>query len=189
VTSATVTGKPVILVFGDSLSVGYGVPLERGWVNLLTEKLLKKKYNYKVINASISGDTTQSGLSRLPNAIKLYKPSIIVLELGGNDGLRGLPLVQVKKNLNQMLVMLRNDNIKVLLIGIRLPPNYGPAYTKLFHQLYKDLSKSNNIDLLSFMLEGVAGYEKYMQDDGVHPNTKAQSLVLKNIYQRLKGLL
>lgn len=181
--------KPVIMVFGDSLSAGYGIPLKKSWVSLLQARLDKNKYRYKVVNASISGDTSSSGLSRLPTALVVHKPEIVILELGGNDGLRGLPIEQTKKNLNHMLKILKSKEIKILLVGIRLPPNYGPVYTQTFQMIYKDLARIHKVHLLGFLLEGVAGYKNYMQDDGIHANSEGQPKINNNIWKKLEPLL
>ena len=188
-TPVSQAGKRVVMVFGDSLSAGYGVPLERAWVRLLENKLQRQGRRYQVVNASISGDTTQSGLARLPAALAMHRPEIVVLALGGNDGLRGLSVAQIRQNLHAMLVLLEQKKIKVLLVGVRLPPNYGPVYTKQFHQVYSQLGRRHGVRLLEFMLEGVAGYKQYMQPDGVHPNVSAQPLVMENIYKHLEPLL
>jgi acyl-CoA thioesterase-1 len=178
-----------IVVFGDSLSVGHGVPLNKGWAFILQQQLQKQKLPYRLVNASIGGDTTSSGVVRLPRALKKHKPVIVVLELGGNDGLRGLSLQQTRQNLDKMIVLIKQKKIKLLLVGIKLPPNYGPAYTEKFHQIYFDLARKHNVPLLPFMLDGVAGYKKLMQEDGIHPNTRAQPLVFNNIWKYLQKLI
>ncbi len=177
------------MVFGDSLSAGYGIPLQRSWVRLLANRLRQDGYDYHVVNASISGDTTQSGLSRLPAALRLHRPELVVLALGGNDGLRGLPITQIRRNLQAILDLLVRNKVRVLLVGVRLPPNYGPVYTREFQQVYTQLARQYRLRLLAFMLDGVAGYRRYMQADGVHPNVDAQALVFANIYKNLKPLL
>ncbi len=177
------------MVFGDSLSAGYGVPLERAWVSLLEKKLQRQGRRYQVVNASISGDTTQSGLARLPAALAMHRPEVVILALGGNDGLRGLSVAQIRQNLHAMLVLLEKKKVKVLLVGVRLPPNYGPVYTRQFHQVYSQLARQHKLRLLEFMLQGVAGYKQYMQPDGVHPNVSAQPLVMENVYRHLQLLL
>ena len=178
-----------IVVFGDSLSMGHGVPYNKGWAFILQQHLAKQKPPYRLINASIGGDTTSSGVVRLPQTLARHQPAVVVLELGGNDGLRGLSLEQTRNNLDKMITMIKQKHIRLLLVGIRLPPNYGQDYTKKFHQIYHDLAAKHAVPLLPFMLEGVAGYKALMQQDGIHPNTKAQQLVFENVWKYLQKLL
>ncbi len=178
-----------ILVLGDSLSMGHGLAHKQGWVDLMQERLIKLKYPYQVINASIGGDTTSSGLARSVVDIEKYQPSIILIELGGNDGLRGLSLVQTEENLDKIIDLAKKKKAQILLLGIEIPPNYGPLYTTKFKQIYKDLAKKHNIEHLPFLLEGIAGNKNLMQADGIHPNQKAQHKVLANVWPKLKPLL
>ncbi len=181
-----------ILVFGDSLSASYGLPQGQGWVALLETKLAQNqagKTTYKVINASISGETTSGGLARFSAALATHKPNIVILELGANDGLRGLPIAEMQANLNQMIAQANAKKIKVLLIGMKIPPNYGLKYTKNFSTAYINLAKQHNIALVPFLLEGVAGKPELIQADGLHPLAVAQPALLDNVWAQLKGLL
>jgi acyl-CoA thioesterase I len=178
-----------ILVFGDSLSAGYGVPQEQGWVALLEQRVIKQKLNFSVINASISGETTSGGLARFAEALKTHKPNIVILELGANDGLRGLPVKEMQANLSQMIAQAKTVKAKVLLIGMKIPPNYGLKYTKNFTQMYVNLAKQHKIALAPFLLEGVAGKPELIQTDGLHPTAAAQPVLLENVWVQLKNLL
>jgi acyl-CoA thioesterase-1 len=179
-----------ILVFGDSLSAAYGLSSpERGWVSLLDSRLKAERYPYQVVNASISGETTAGGLSRLKQAIAQHQPSILILELGANDGLRGLPVDAMQKNLTKMLTLAKQNNLKVILVGMRIPPNYGPQYTQAFHASYATLAKQFNVSLVPFLLENVAGKPDLNQDDGLHPTADAQPIILNTIWATLQTLL
>ena len=181
-----------ILVFGDSLSASYGLPQGQGWVALLEAKLAQNqasKTTYKVVNASISGETTSGGLARFSTALTTHKPNIVILELGANDGLRGLPIAEMQANLNQMIAQAKTAKAKVLLIGMKIPPNYGLKYTKNFSALYTNLAKQHNIAFVPFLLEGVAGKPELIQADGLHPLAVAQPALLGNVWAQLKGLL
>ena len=177
-----------IAVFGDRLSTGYGIKGDKSWVTLLQKKLNKQGIESKVNNASISGDTTSNGLNRLKNVLAL-KPDIIIIELGGNDGLRGLSLKYMRANLNAMIQQSIETGTEVLLIGMRLPANFGPAYTEKFHQIYFDLAEQLNVTLVPFLMEGVALDKTLMQADGIHPNEKAQSKLLDNVWLQLEPML
>jgi acyl-CoA thioesterase I len=178
-----------ILVFGDSLSAAYGLSTQQGWVALMEERLKNERYPYQVVNASISGETTAGGLSRLKQAIEQQKPSIMILELGANDGLRGLPVDAMQQNLTKMLEMAKQNNIQVLLVGMRIPPNYGPQYTQAFHQSYPKLAQQFKVKLVPFLLENVAGNRALNQDDGLHPTAEAQPIILETIWAGLKTML
>ncbi len=181
-----------ILVFGDSLSASYGLPQGQGWVALLEAKLAQNqasKTTCKVVNASISGETTSGGLARFSTALTTHKPNIVILELGANDGLRGLPIAEMQANLNQMITQAKTAKAKVLLIGMKIPPNYGLKYTKNFSTTYINLAKKHNIALVPFLLEGVAGKPELIQADGLHPLAVAQPALLDNVWAQLKGLL
>lgn len=180
---------PVILVLGDSLSAAYGMDQNAGWVSLLQKRLTEQSYDYRVVNASISGATTRGGLSRLDQALQAHSPAIVILELGANDGLRGLTLQEMRGNLAAIIEQSRRNRVNVLLVGMRLPPNYGPAYTKKFHDTYVDLANRYRIPLVPFMLEGVATDFSLMQSDGLHPNAEAQPRVLENVWKHLRGML
>jgi acyl-CoA thioesterase-1 len=185
----TLAENPKIMIYGDSLSAAYGIPQQQGWVSLLQKKLASEHYQYEVINASISGETTSGGVSRINNALKQVKPSIVIIELGANDGLRGLPIQEMTTNLETIIQQSKESGAKLLLVGMRIPPNYGPQYTKLFSQSYVKLSQAHQIPLVPFMLENIAAKANLIQDDGLHPNAVAQPMVLDNIWPHLKKLL
>jgi acyl-CoA thioesterase-1 len=178
-----------ILVLGDSLSAGYGVKVDATWVALLEQRLAKQGYGYRVVNASISGETTGGARSRLPRALELHKPAIVVIELGGNDGLRGLPLKQVRDNFEYLIQTSQAARAKVVLVGMRMPPNYGPEYANSFHALYGELAKKYDVPLVDFFLDGVALDDTLMQADGIHPNATAQPKLLDNLWPALSKVL
>lgn len=179
-----------ILVFGDSLSAAYGLASPaQGWVSLMEQRLKAERYPYQVVNASISGETTAGGLSRLKQAIDQQKPSILILELGANDGLRGLPVDAMQQNLTNMLTIAKQNKMKVVLVGMRIPPNYGPQYTQAFHDSYATLAKQFNVSLVPFLLENVAGKPTLNQDDGLHPTAAAQPIILNTVWTALRTLL
>jgi acyl-CoA thioesterase I len=181
---------PTILVFGDSISAGYGLPrVEQGWVALLQAKLMKEGYGYEVVNASVSGETTAGGLGRLPRALSLHHPSIVILELGGNDGLRALPIEQMRTNLARMLDLAKGAGAKVLLVGMRIPPNYGQKYTDEFAAVYAELARDQHVPLVPFLLKDVALRPDLMQADGVHPVEEAQPLLLAAVWPTLEPVL
>jgi acyl-CoA thioesterase I len=183
------SSAPVVLVFGDSLSAGYGIRIDQGWVSLLAQKIEHEGYGFRVVNASVSGETSAGGLARLPRALSLQQPRIVLLELGANDGLRGLPLEQTRDNLDRMITLLRAQHIAVLLLGLRLPPNYGERYTGGFMSMYQGIADRQHIALLPFLLENVALTPGLMQADGLHPNEKGQPLLLDNVWPRLVPML
>lgn len=180
---------PVILVFGDSLSAAYGIPAEQGWVSLLQRRLAERGYPHQVINASISGDTTSGGLSRLPAALEQHRPALIILELGANDGLRGQPPMVMNRNLARMIELSQQAGAQVLLAEMRIPPNYGPLYTQKFQTSFGELAKRYDIPLIPFMLEGVAGNPALIQDDGLHPRAEGQPRILENVWKVLESVL
>jgi acyl-CoA thioesterase-1 len=183
-------GAPVILVFGDSISAGFGLSnVDQGWVALLQTRLKQQEYGYQVINASVSGETTAGGLARLPRALTLHHPKVVILELGGNDGLRALPLAQMRANLVQMADLAAAEGAQVLLLGMRIPPNYGPEYAEGFHSTYTDLAREKKLPLVPFLLNGIALEPKLMQADGIHPNAEGQPLLLDNVWPALRPLL
>jgi len=181
--------NPVILVVGDSLSAGYGVAVDATWVALLQQRLAAQGYGYRVVNASISGDTTGAARTRLPRALELHKPAIVILELGGNDGLRGLPVRTVRENFEFLIEHSQAAGAKVVLVGMRMPPNYGAAYADGFHALYGELASRYRTPLLGFFLEGVALDDKLMQADGIHPTAAAQPRLLDNLWPVLSQVL
>ena len=180
---------PTIMVFGDSLSAEYGLKRGTGWVSLLQDRLKRSGFPHLVSNASISGETTAGGLSRLPAALKRVKPDFVILELGGNDGLRGLPVASTKKNLAQMVAMTRASGAIPLLVGIRVPPNYGPQYVRQFDGLFQELARANETALVPFLLDGIAENPAMFQPDGIHPNEAAQPRLLDNVWPTLNRLL
>ena len=178
-----------ILIVGDSLSAGYGVDEQQSWVALLEKQLAAEGYGYRVINASISGDTTSGGLRRLPRALDQHMPGIVVIELGGNDGLRGTPIMVIKQNLAAMIEMSQDIGAKVLLAGMRMPPNYGSAYTEEFAGVYSDLAEEYDTGLIEFFMHNVALEPTLMQADGIHPNTAGQPVLLDNVWPELATLI
>ncbi len=171
-----------LLVIGDSLSAGYGIDLEDGWISLLQNRLAQQDYGYRVINASISGDTTTGGLTRLPRALELHQPDIVLIELGGNDGLRGTPIFVMKNNLAAMIEAAQETGAQVVLAGMRIPPNYGADYAEEFAAVYPDLAAEYETALIDFFLAGVALEPDMMQTDNIHPNQKGQPLLLENAW-------
>ena len=181
---------PVILVFGDSISAGYGLgSVEQGWVELLKMRLKTQGYGYQVVNASVSGETTAGGLARLPRALGVHHPRIVVLELGGNDGLRALPIPQLRANLKQMVDLAEAAGAKVLLLGMRMPPNYGPDYTEQFRLSFSQLASDGKLPLVPFLLKDIALVPKLMQGDDIHPNEQGQPILLENVWPMLMPLL
>lgn len=174
--------KPVILVLGDSLSAEYGLPRGTGWVNLMEDQLSRRKSPWSVFNASISGETSSGGLSRLPNLLAQKKPGLVVIELGANDALRGLPVNQTEANLRKMVQMSKHSGAKVLLCGIQIPSNYGQTYTAQFKNLYPQIANQEGVELMPFFLEGVATKPELFQADRLHPNVDAQSIIFKNVW-------
>src|ERR1700722_18493282 len=181
---------PVILVFGDSISAGYGLArVDQGWVALLQTRLKDQGYGYQVINASVSGETTAGGLARLPRALMLHQPKIVILELGGNDGLRALPIAQMRANLVRMIDLASAAGAKVLLLGMRMPPNYCADYTEQFSSVYSDLARDKKLPLVPFLLNDIALSPTLMQADGIHPNELGQPKLLANVWPALQPLL
>jgi len=185
------SNAPLILVFGDSLSAEYGLRRGSGWVALLQDQLKKEGFPHRIMNASISGETTAGGLSRLPSTLKKHQPEIIIFELGANDGLRGLPVSQTEKNLRSMTQLADSVGAKSLIVGIKLPPNYGQQYLKQFESVFLSVAQSIQAPLVPFMLAGIADNPKMFQSDGIHPNEQAQKPIFDNIWPTLlsSGLL
>jgi acyl-CoA thioesterase-1 len=190
-TAATARAETAtILVFGDSISAGYGLAdLSQGWVALLQKQLRESGYGYEVVNASVSGETTAGGLTRLPRALALHHPQIVIIELGGNDGLRALPIPAMQANLGAMAQLSRKAGAQVLLLGMRMPPNYGPDYTAQFFGTYAVVAKEFKLPLVPFLLDGVALTPSLMQADDIHPNAQGQPRLLANVWPALKPLL
>lgn len=178
-----------LLVLGDSLSAEYGLQRGTGWTGLLQQRLQQSKADYRVVNASISGDTTIGGRNRLPALMTQHKPEVLVIELGANDALRGLPLKTSQDNLQAMIDLARQQKAKVLLVGMQIPPNYGPDYTRRFAGMYQDLAKSNKVALVPFFFEGIAADLSLFQADRIHPNEQAQPRLLDNVWPHLKPLV
>jgi acyl-CoA thioesterase-1 len=178
-----------ILILGDSLSAGYGIDPAVGWASLLAKRLKAGKYDYRVVNASISGDTSSNGLSRLPTALTAAHPEITIIELGGNDGLRGLAPDQIKKNLTSLIALAKQAGSKVLVVGVRIPPNYGLAYTQQFEGVYQDLAKMGGVTVVPLFLKGIDDHAGWIQADGIHPTQDAQTKMLDNVWVGLKALL
>jgi acyl-CoA thioesterase-1 len=180
---------PVILVIGDSLSAGYGLTPGQGWVALLQQRLKKQGYGHRVVNASVSGETTDGGVARIDRALSTHRPGIVIIELGGNDGLRGLPVTRVEANLALLVTKSRAAGADVLLLAVQVPSNYGPQYTNSFQQIYRDLAVKYRIGVASLMNPQVALDLAYFQADGIHPNARAQPLLLDNVWVKLSPLL
>jgi acyl-CoA thioesterase I len=184
-----VASDRTILVFGDSLSAALGLRPEQGWVELLARRLQSQGYGYEVVNASVSGETSSGGLQRLPRALELHRPVMVVLELGANDGLRGLPVDELRANLAKMVHLSQGAGARVLLVGIRIPPNYGPRYGDQLAAVFPELAAQNHLPLVPFLLQGVALNPGLMQEDGMHPNAAGEPVVLDNVWLHLKPLL
>ncbi|WP_165681310.1 arylesterase [Metapseudomonas otitidis] len=178
-----------VLVVGDSISAALGLETSQGWVSLLQKKLDSERIDHRVVNASISGDTSAGGAARLPALLGEHKPEVVIIELGGNDGLRGQPPAQLQQNLASMVEQSRQAGSKVLVLGMRLPPNYGKRYTDAFARVFSDVAKEQQVPLVPFFLEGVGGVEGMMQADGIHPAAGAQPKLLENVWPSLQPLL
>ena len=178
-----------ILVFGDSLSAGYGLPTGSGWVTLLEQRLKRDRLDYAVVNASISGETTLGGRNRIVAVLTEHRPAVVVVQLGANDGLRGNSIEATRRNLIAIVEASRKAGAKVLLVGMRIPPNYGPVYTRRFEAMFAEVARQQNASLVPFMLQGFADKREWFQSDGIHPAAQAQPRILDNIYRRLRALL
>jgi len=184
-----VASDHTILVLGDSLSAALGIRPEQGWVALLAQRLQAQGYGYQIVNASVSGETTSGGLERLPRALQLHQPGTVILELGANDGLRGLPVDETRENLAHMVRLSQAAGARVLLVGMRIPPNYGPRYTEAFARMFPELANQYHLPLVPFLLEKVALDPTRMQQDGMHPNARGEPPVLDTLWPYLKPLL
>ena len=182
----TLAATPTILVYGDSLSAAYGIPREQGWVTLLQRRLQNQGFPHQVVNASISGETTSGGLSRMQSTLNQYQPEIVLIELGANDGLRGLPLSDMQHNLTAMIEASQAVKARVVLLGMMIPPNYGQQYTKAFAESYPRLAQRYRLPLVTFFLDGVAGNPALVLDDGLHPSVAAQAKILDNVWKVLQ---
>ncbi|NYT86117.1 arylesterase [Pollutimonas harenae] len=181
--------QPAVLVLGDSLSAEYGLPRGSGWVSVIDQRLDEQNIPYQIHNSSISGDTSSGGLSRLPAALEQYKPSIVIIELGANDALRGLPLSMTEKNLSKMIELSKQAHARVLLLGMQIPPNYGRKYTEQFQSLYQQLAERHGIQLTPFLLDGIAADRSRFQADGIHPNEASQVVLADNVWGQLAPML
>lgn len=188
ITTAGAQAK-TILVLGDSLSAGYGIASGTGWVDLLQATLPGRHPHYQIINASISGETTGGAAKRLPSLLNEYRPDIVIVELGGNDGLRGHPVAVIRRNLVSITESILETNATPILLGIKIPPNYGPQYTRAFHDTYLEIAQEYQIPLVPFLLDGIATDATLMQQDGIHPNSKAQEKLLQNVLAGLEPVL
>ena len=187
--SAMAAGKPVLLVMGDSLSAGYGLDTGSGWVALLQKRLHDRHMDWRVVNASISGETTAGGVSRLPTLLGRDQPKVVVVELGGNDALRGLSLAATESNLRSIVSACQLSGARVLLVGMRIPPNYGPAYTKGFEAIFPRVAQLQHTPLVPFLLAGVVGHPDWFQSDDIHPTARAQPVMLDTVWPKLEPLL
>ncbi len=178
-----------LLVLGDSISAEYGLPRHTGWISLLQQRLASEKFNVAIINASISGETTAGGLTRVPALLQQHKPSVVIVELGGNDGLRGLSLAATQSNLRAMLRAAERAGARVLLLGMQVPPNYGPDYSKRFQAMYQGLAREPGVKLLPFFFAGLEDTDSFFQPDRIHPNQRAQAILLDNVWPALKPML
>ena len=188
--AATASSKPkIVLVVGDSLSAGYGIDIERAWPTLLDRRLQTEGYGYRVVNASVSGETSAGADTRVAHLLELHRPAIMILEIGANDGLRGLPLTQTRQHLTSILDKAAARKVRTLLVGMRMPPNYGARYTEGFYSLFADLAATRQLAWVPFLLEGVALDPQLIQTDGLHPTAAAQPQLLDNVWQALRPML
>jgi acyl-CoA thioesterase-1 len=189
VSDAAGASDRTVLVLGDSLSAGYGLKPAQGWVALLEKRLQAQGYEYRVVNASVSGETSGGGLQRLPRTLETHKPAVVIIELGANDGLRGLPVALTRDNLTKSVETVRHSGARVLLVGMRLPPNYGPRYTNDFMSMYRQIATASRVALVPFLLQSVALKPALMQADGLHPTAQAQAALLETVWPQLAPLL
>lgn len=178
-----------MLVFGDSLSAGYGIDVAQSWPALLQSRLESQGYEHRVINASISGETTEGGVTRIASTLEHFNPELVILELGGNDGLRGFPPERMKANLQTIIETARANGAAIVMLGIRIPSNYGPRYTRDFENVYRELAEQSGVLWIEFFMGGIAFDEKLMQDDGIHPNARAQPILLDNAWPIIRQAL
>jgi len=187
--SAHADGAPTVLIFGDSLSAGFGIDVDQSWAALLQQRLEDQGYEHRVVNASISGETTEGGAAQIDNAIATFSPVLIILELGGNDGLRGFPPSRIKSNLKAIALRARDSGASVVLLGIRIPTNYGARYTQAFEAVYQEVAAELEIRWIEFFMDGVALNDDLLQEDRIHPNAAAQPLLLNNAWPIIRATL
>lgn len=180
---------PTVLIFGDSLSAGYGIDVDQSWAALLQSRLAEQGYEHQVVNASISGETTEGGAERIATALANFEPELIILELGGNDGLRGFPPERMQLNFDRIITASKSSGAAVVLLGIRIPANYGPRYTAAFERVFRDTAAEHDIPWIEFFMDGIALNEELMQSDGIHPNAEAQPLLLDNAWPMIEQAL
>jgi acyl-CoA thioesterase-1 len=178
-----------VLVLGDSISAAYGIQREAGWVALLERRLKQLNPNHAVVNASVSGETTGGGLARLPGALERHRPQIVLIELGGNDALRGYPIATIEQNLDRMAAAVTAAGAHPVILGMHIPPNYGPRYTGAFHALFREVAERHGASIVPFLLDGIATESELMQDDGIHPTADAQARILENAWSAIEALL
>ena len=183
------TGAPTVLIFGDSLSAGYGIEMDQSWASLLQARLKEQGYEHQVVNASISGETTEGGATRIGAALEKFSPELIILELGGNDGLRGFPAARMKANLETIVTSAKASGANVVLLGIRIPTNYGPRYSASFEKVFRDVSTEHNVAWIEFFMEGIAMNDDLLLDDRIHPNSEAQPILLDNAWPIISATL
>ncbi|MFW6093565.1 MAG: arylesterase [Pseudomonadota bacterium] len=183
------SAKATVLVLGDSISAAYGIQREQGWVHQLQSRLTEHQPPWQVVNASVSGDTTAGGLARLPDALAAHDPEVVIIELGGNDGLRGYPVERIRDNLRRMVTLAREAGSRVLLVGMQIPPNYGPRYAEAFAAVFTDVARAREVPLVPLLLEDVARTPGLMQADGIHPTAEAQDILLDTVWPHLAPLL
>ncbi len=186
---SALAARGTILVYGDSLSAAYGIAQKQGWVTLLQERLRKDSLDYTVANASLSGETTSGGASRISGVLARERPKITIVELGGNDGLRGLPVSEIRDNLATIVRAAQKAGSKVLLVGMRMPPNYGPAYTKAFENAFREVARQYRVPLVPFLLDSIADRQSAFQADQIHPTAEAQPVLLENVWKQLRPML
>jgi acyl-CoA thioesterase-1 len=188
-TTSAYSASKTVLVLGDSLSAEYGLARGTGWVTLMENRLKAEKIDAAIVNASVSGETTSGGRARLPSLLEKHRPGVVIIELGGNDGLRGLPIAATESNLNAMITAAQNAKAQVLLVGMQIPPNYGRKYTEQFATMYSKIAKEKKTLLVPFLLEGIANQEQLFQGDRIHPTAGAQPIMLNNVWPHMKRLL
>jgi len=187
--SAQATDSPTVLIFGDSLSAGYGIDVDQSWATLLQQRLEEQGYEHRVVNASISGETTEGGAARIDSAIGTFAPDLIILELGGNDGLRGFPPARIKGNLETIARRARDSGARVVLLGIRIPTNYGARYTQAFEAVYAEVASELGINWIEFFMDGVALNDELLQEARIHPNVAAQAILLDNAWPIIRDTI